>query len=69
MKKEKSAESSKMVLKNHYDCLSEEQRVSLRDEFLSESGISLCSFYQKLREDKFRPLERKLFHSLLQGAC
>lgn len=66
MKKRKSAEFSKMVFKDHYDCLSEEQRVLLRDAFISESGISLCSFYQKLRENKFRPLESKLFHRLLR---
>lgn len=67
MKKEKSTEFPKMALKGHYDSLPEEQRVILREQFLSESGLSLPSFYQKLREDKFRPLERNLFHRLLKN--
>jgi hypothetical protein len=56
-----------MVLKHQYDLLPKQQKLQLRDEFLEKSGMSLITFYQKLRTDKFRKLERDLFVSLLTG--
>ena len=56
-----------MVLKHQYDLLPKQQKLQLRDEFLEKSGMSLITFYQKLRTDKSRKLERDLFVSSLTG--
>lgn len=62
MKKEMKIK--KMVLKNHYDQLPLSEKLALRDEFLKQSGVSLITFYQKLRNDTFKPLERDLLEKL-----
>ena len=36
----------------------------LRDEFLRRSGMSLITFYDKLRKDSFKPLERELYENI-----
>lgn len=45
----KGEKQPKMVFKNHYDLLSREKKIELRDEFLRQSGVSLPSFYNKNR--------------------
>lgn len=65
MKKEMKIE--KMVLKNHYDQLPLSEKLALRDEFLKLSGVSLITFYQKLRNDTFKPLERDLLEKLFSA--
>lgn len=55
---------SKMVPKYHYDQMEKGTRLKLRDEFLKRSGMSLITFYDKLRKDSFKPLERILFEKL-----
>ena len=46
----------KMVPKYHYDQMEKSTRLRLRDEFLRRSGMSLITFYDKLRKDSFKPL-------------
>lgn len=48
--------TSKMVPKNHYDQMEKATRLKLRNEFLKRSGMSLITFYDKLRKDSFKPL-------------
>ena len=40
---------SKMVPKYQYDRLPRKEKLKLRDEYLKESGMSLITFYDKLR--------------------
>ena len=55
---------SKMVPKYQYDRLPRKEKLKLRDEYLKESGMSLITFYDKLRKDSFKPPERSLFEKL-----
>ena len=54
----------KMVPKYHYDQMEKSTRLRLRDEFLRRSGMSLITFYDKLRKDSFKPLERELYENI-----
>lgn len=61
----KTEESHKMVLKDHYDALSEESKITLRKEYMDATGMAYTTFYSKLRTDSFRPLERRLFEKMI----
>jgi hypothetical protein len=56
--------TSKMVFKYHYDQMEKTMKLKLRDEYLERSGMSLITFYDKLRKDSFKPLERELFNNI-----
>ena len=43
--------------KSYYQNLPEEERVRVRDEFLSRSGLVYSSWYGKLQRDAFSKLE------------
>lgn len=62
--KEMSEKPEKMVLRYHYDKLDGKEKLRRRDEYLRRSGMSLITFYYKLRTETFRPLERELFDEL-----
>lgn len=55
---------SKIVPKYQYEQLPRKEKLKLRDEYLKESGMSLITFYDKLRKNSFKPLERDLFEKL-----
>ncbi|RGT30752.1 hypothetical protein [Bacteroides clarus] len=59
-----SEKTSKMAPKYHYDQMEKTTRLKLRDEFLKRSGMSLITFYDKLRKDSFKPLERELYENI-----
>lgn len=59
-----SKKTSKMVPKYHYDQMEKATRLKLRNDFLKRSGMSLITFYDKLRKDSFKPLERELFETI-----
>ena len=59
-----SEKTSKMAPKYHYDQMEKTTRLKLRDEFLKRSGMSLITFYDKLRKDFFKPLERELYENI-----
>lgn len=61
----KTEESQKMVLKDHYDTLSDENKIALRKEYMDATGMAYTTFYTKLRTDSFRPLERQLFEKMI----
>lgn len=61
----KIEESQKMVLKDHYDTLSEEDKIVFRNEYMDATGMAYTTFYMKLRTDSFRPLERQLFEKMI----
>lgn len=62
---EKGRKNEKMVFKHHYDQLPLSEKLVLRNEFVERSGMSLITFYQKMRKDSFKPLERELLENLL----
>lgn len=62
--KETSENQEKMVLRYHYDKLPDKEKLRRRDEYLRRSGMSLITFYYKMRTDTFRPLEQELFDKL-----
>ena len=72
----KTTEFTKMVrgyhkekcpsLKELFTQASEERRVEFRDAYLAFTGMSYPSFYQKLSENKFRPLEVYAFFEIMK---
>ncbi len=63
MKKEQNL--SKMVFKDYYDTLSDTDKENLRNLIITESGISYTTFYYKLRNNAFKPLEEKLINRII----
>ena len=56
-----------MVLRDQYNQLPMQNKLEFRDEYLRRSGMSLITFYQKLRTDNFKKLERELFEELFNN--
>ena len=54
----------KMVYKDHYNLLSNDARSELRNAFLSQTGLSLPSFYYKMRANSFKKMEETLLVDL-----
>lgn len=63
MKKEKIFK--KMVFKDYYDTLSDADKETVRSLILAESGMSYTTFYYKLRNDSFKPLEMRLIDKII----
>lgn len=63
MKKEQIL--GKMVFKDYYDSLSDADKETVRNRILSESGMSYTTFYYKLRNDSFKPLETRLICKII----
>lgn len=62
---EKEQNLSKMVFKDYYDTLSDTDKENLRNLIITESGISYTTFYYKLRNNSFKPLEEKLINRII----
>lgn len=63
MEKEKIL--GKMVFKDYYDSLSDTDKETIRNRILSESGMSYPTFYYKLRNGTFKPLELRLITKIM----
>lgn len=63
---EKEQNLSKMVFKDYYDTLSDTQKETLRNLIITESGMSYTTFYYKLRNNSFKPLEEKLISKIIK---
>lgn len=63
MKKEQIL--GKMVFKDYYDTLSDADKETVRNQILSESGMSYTTFYYKLRKNSFKPLEVRLIRKII----
>ncbi len=63
---EKEQKFKKMVFKDYYTSLSDAEKETLRNFILSESGMSYTTFYYKLRNNSFKPLEDKLIQRILE---
>ena len=66
MNMRKEEKQTEMVFRYHYEKLTREQKIELRDEFMKQSGVSLPAFYQKKAADAFKPLELDLLNKLLE---
>lgn len=55
----------KMVFTDYYNTLSDEDKETVRNEVLSQSGMAYTTFYYKLRNNSFKPLELKLIHRIM----
>lgn len=65
MKEEKNL--GKMVFKDYYDSLSDADKETVRNLILSESGMSYPTFYYKLRNGTFKPLELRLINKIINN--
>lgn len=63
----KEKKSTEMVFKNHYNLLSEDQKEELRKRVIEGSGMSYPTFYYKLRNNSFKPLEMKLINEIINS--
>nr|DAM35948.1 MAG TPA: Transcriptional regulator FleQ factor, AAA+, ATPase, c-di-GMP [Caudoviricetes sp.] len=63
MKKEENL--NKMAFRDYYDTLSDDAKEAVRSRILEESGMSYTTFYYKLRNNTFKPLERKLIDNII----
>ena len=54
-----------MAFKDYYDTLSDDAKETVRNRILGESGMSYTTFYYKLRNNTFKPLERKLIDNII----
>ncbi|WP_099463366.1 hypothetical protein [Parabacteroides provencensis] len=61
---ENTKKTDQIVFKYYYEGLSEDEKTSIRDGFLSASGIAYTSFYYKLRHEKFSKLEQSKLEEL-----
>lgn len=57
---------SKMVFKDYYDNLADSTKEAVRNRILEESGMSYPTFYYKLRNNTFKPLELKLIKKVIE---
>ena len=57
---------SKRVCKDYYDNLADSTKETVRNRILEESGMSYPTFYYKLRNNTFKPLELKLIKKVIE---
>lgn len=65
MKKQRKA--TELTPKEQFDYLSRADKITFRDRFLTETGISYPAFYYKLRDNSFRPLEESKFNEIMKN--
>lgn len=63
---EKEQKMSKMVFKDYYSSLCNVEKEILRNAIMAESGMSYPTFYYKLRNDSFKPLELKFIDNIIK---
>ncbi len=54
-----------MVISDYYRNLTDEDKSKLRTMVISEIGFSLPTFYYKIRNESFKPLERRAIESII----
>ena len=63
---EKDGKIKKMGPRAQFGLLSKDDKVKFRDEYLLMTGMPYPTFYQKLQNDGFRPLELRAFNDMIQ---
>lgn len=71
----KTTEIQKMVCINHtktqcspkelFELANDELKVKFRDAYMLYTGMTYSTFYYKVRNNSFRPLEEKAFYEVL----
>ncbi|MDR0939952.1 MAG: hypothetical protein LBN29_11510 [Mediterranea sp.] len=69
MKTETTEKKSKTAFKDQYDALDDRQKGIVFTQFTAKSGLSLATFYYKLRHGNFSLLEARLFSKIMATAC
>lgn len=64
--KEKQSKVEKMQLKYHYDRFSKSLRVEIRDSYCRIAKMPIPTFYRKLADDSFRPLEKAALETIIE---
>ena len=62
----KEGKIKKMGPRDQFGLLSKDDKVKFRDEYLLMTGMPYPTFYQKLQNDGFRPLELRAFNEMIQ---
>ena len=65
MKKEQK--SKKMEFKDYYAAQTDNKKEEIRNAILIESGMSYTTFYYKLRNNSFKPLEIKMINEIIKS--
>lgn len=63
MKKEEKLKN--IEFRDYYSKLSDDEKEEIRNAILSESGMSYTTFYYKLRNNSFKPLELKMIDEIV----
>ena len=63
-----STNNSSMVISDHYNSLSESDRKLFRDSVMTETGISISTFYYKMRKGNWRLPELTIAINLINRA-
>ena len=62
---EKEQNLNKMAFRDYYDTLSDDAKEAVRNRILGERGMSYTTFYYNLRNNTYKPLERKLIDNII----
>lgn len=65
MKKEQKLEKNEF--RDYYSGLPDDKKEELRNTIMQESGMSYTTFYYKLRNNSFKPLELKLIENAIMA--
>ena len=60
--------SPKMAFRDYYIALSDKEKEEVRNLIMSQSGMSYPTFYYKLRNNAFKPLEVKLSDEIIESS-
>lgn len=58
---------NRMVFKDYYVGLNEKEKVEIRSLIMARSGMSYATFYYKLQNDAFKPLELELIDKIVSN--
>ncbi len=64
---EKLQNWNKMVFKDYYATLNDKEKEEVRNLILIRSGMSYTTFYHKLRNNAFKPLEIELIDNIISN--
>lgn len=63
---EKEQKLKKNEFRDYYSGLTDSEKENVRNIILNESGMSYTTFYYKLRNNSFKPLELKLIEKIVE---
>ena len=60
-----SHKNRKIVISEYYNLLSDHKKKSFRDTFLEKTGLTVPSFYYKIRHSAFKKMETNILAELI----